>query len=387
MIIKRAGRSRSDNAEMARHSIRWARTALTAAAAFLVCACASWPPTPSSRRDVPLTFATALAKGLPSSVGVYGVSPHSSSDDAPADVDVSGTALAHDAPAWLNAVTPARIGAGFFLSSDGLVVTAAHILADAEQIVVSLPDQRVVRATLLGADGETDIALLRVPVTPHAVPPIGSSRGLRAGDWVLAIGEPYGLDRAVVAGIVGGPGRHFPEDAALLYIQSDLPLNPGNSGGPLLDMQGNIVAMNLRTIIGSYGAPGLSLSVPIEIVQQIAAQLAERGRVARLRLGAVFEDVSPLAAFAAGRSHATGALVSDVTKASLAERMGLRTGDIVVGMNGQPIGDSADLVRVLLDWTELEHTRLTIFRGGRYEHLRLTTQAWHPAESVVPGRP
>jgi hypothetical protein len=167
---------------------------------------------------------------------------------------------------------------------------------------------------------------------------------------VLAIGEPYGLDRSVAAGIVGGRSRHFAEDGELLFIQTDLSLNPGNSGGPLLDTEGRIVGMNLRTVVGALGGPGLSLSVPIEVVLQITAEIAAHGSVTRPRLGAGFEDVTPFVAVARGRAYASGALIHDVTPGSVAARLGLREGDIVVGMNGTAIGDSADLARALLRW-------------------------------------
>jgi serine protease Do len=356
---------------MQRHDSTGRRTLIAAGAVFMLGACAACTTWGSGaapgRRDAPVSFAAALARAMPAVVGVYGVG-----DSAAADLAQGPTAdLAPEAPDLLETTLSARIGAGFFIAADGLVVTAAHVVAGAKDVIVGLPDQRIVRASTVGIDAGTDIALLRVPVTLPAPPPLGTSVVLRAGDWVLAVGEPYGMDRSVVAGIVGGRGRHFAEDAELLYIQSDLALNPGNSGGPLLDMQGSIVAMNLRTVVGAIGSPGLSLSVPIEVVQQIVAELADHGRRRRPRLGAVFEDVQPVAAFAAGRATASGALLSSVTPGSLAQRLGLRAGDIVVAMNGSAIGDSADLVRVLLAWTDVEHTRVTVFRGGRYVHLRL----------------
>ena len=178
----------------------------------------------------------------------------------------------------------------------------------------------------------------------------------------------------MVAGIVGGRSRHFAEDGALLFIQSDLSLNPGNSGGPLLDVRGQIVGMNLRTVVGALGGPGLSLSVPIEVVRQIAAEIEGGGSVARPRLGAGFEDVTPFVALARGRPYANGALINEVAPGSLAARMDLREGDIVVGMNGWPIGDSADFARGLLRWRSVERMRLTVFRDGGYRHLKLSAE-------------
>jgi serine protease Do len=345
------------------------------AAALLLAAlgaCAPWPQPGAAERarmGPPATFAGALARGLPVSVGVYGVR------QPPEAVESDGQPVGHaglergEAPPWTDRGVSARIGSGFFISVDGLIVTAAHVVTDASQVIVKLSDQRVLLAELVGADDDADIALIRVPVTLPSEPAFGTSAEVWPGDWVIAIGEPYGLDRSVVAGIVGGRSRHFAEDAELLFIQSDLSLNPGNSGGPLLDTRGLIVGMNLRTVVGATGGPGLSLSVPIEIVLQIAAEIASPGGVARPRLGAGFEDVTPFLAIVRGRPYASGALINAVEPEGAAAAMGLREGDIVVAMNGRSIGDSADFAEALLLWRSNDRTRLTVFRDGRYEHL------------------
>jgi len=335
-------------------------------------ACTTWPaPAPLRRQEAPSSFATALARGLPSSVGVYGVHPlQAVALEATPVTAVPLAAERGEAPPWTDRDVTARIGAGFFISTDGLAVTAAHVVVDAPQIIVKLSDQRVLLAELVGADRDADIALIRVPVTLPSPPLFGTSLAVWPGDWVLAIGEPYGLDRSVVAGIVGGRSRHFAEDGALLFIQSDLSLSPGNSGGPLLDIRGQIVGMNLRTVVGAVGGPGLSLSVPIEVVLQIASEIATHGAVARPRLGAGFEDVTPFAAVARGRPYANGAMINEVSPGSVAAGLGLHEGDIVVGMNGRPIGDSADFARALLRWRSVAGTRLTVFRDGEYRHLR-----------------
>jgi serine protease Do len=329
---------------------------------------------PATLQAAPASFAAALARGLPVAVGVYSIDakPEELREDVhPSLPKPLRSAAPRELAPWSDDddVRP-RIGAGFFISPDGLIATAAHVVADAGWIIVKLSDERVFRAELVAADEDTDIALVRVPVRLPALP-LGSSASLRPGDWVLAVGEPYGLDRSVVAGIVGGRDRHFAEDAEVLFIQSDLSLNPGNSGGPLLDIRGSVVGMNLRTVIGSFGSPGLSLSMPIEIVQQIAGELASRGRIRRPRLGAGFEDVSPFAALAAGRGVTSGALINSVASAGIAERIGLLRLDIVTGMNGRPIGDSADLARALLDWRSAPGTRITVFRNGHYRQLLL----------------
>ena len=350
------------------------RLAAALALAMALSSCAAWLGNATTSRDprgAPGTFAAAVARGQPFTVGVYGVGTPALASSAtfPPTAALPRSADEGDRPPWSDVDPRTRMGAGFFISRDGFIATAAHVVTDAHRIIVKLADQRVMTAELIAADSDADIAVIRVAASLPAPVPLGNSASLRTGDWVLAVGEPYGLDRSVVAGIVGGRGRHFAEDGELLFIQSDLLLNPGNSGGPLLDMRGNIVGMNLRTIVGPYGTPGLSLSVPIEIVQQIAGELASTGRITRPRLGIAFEDVSPFAALAAGRTHANGALISSVNPDSVASRIGLHTRDIIVGMNGKPIGDSADLARVLLSWRHVGGTKITVFREGRYQEL------------------
>jgi serine protease Do len=366
------------SASLEMQSSRWIyRWFAAMALSVLLGGCASWrssPARPSEWQGVPASFAAALTRGLPVAVGVYGMLP--SSLDAPASgSDDTGSlprgGSSDDRLPWSDRDVRVRIGGGFFISADGLIATAAHVVADVPQILVKLSDRRVLRAEFIAADEDMDIALIRVTATLPAAPPLGIGATMRPGDWVVAVGEPYGLDRSAVAGIVGGRHRHFAEDGELLFVQSDLSLNPGNSGGPLLDMRGDIVGMNLRTVVGPYGSPGLSLSVPIEIVRQIAEELVSKGRVKRLRLGAGFEDVSPFAAVAAGRVYASGALINSVETDGLAARMGVRVRDIVVGINGRAIGDSADMARALLGWRSTDGTTVTVYREGRYQQLGL----------------
>ncbi|MBX3604757.1 MAG: trypsin-like peptidase domain-containing protein [Piscinibacter sp.] len=309
-------------------------------------------------------FAGALARALPYAVGVYG-SAHRRVEDE------SGAGPTADAERGADPQPYARIGAGFMVDAQGLVVTAGHVVTDTDQVVVKLDDQRVLAAQVIGIDADTDIALLRIDYRAPRAPPLGRASTLRPGHWVLAIGEPYGLNRSVSAGVVGGTDRHFVDEPELLYLQTDLALNPGNSGGPLVDAGGNIVGMNVRTVIGAYGAPGVSLSIPIEVVNEVVAELLSSGSVTRPRLGAEFVDLSPTVALMRGRRDTSGALVTAVRPGSLAERLGLQVDDIVVGMQDRPIANSADLARLLLSWRVLAGTRLRVLRDGQPRDLRL----------------
>ncbi|NCT83512.1 MAG: PDZ domain-containing protein [Comamonadaceae bacterium] len=259
-----------------------------------------------------------------------------------------------------------RVGAGFFIDDKGRIATAAHLLGESPQILVALPDKRLIAAEVEGQDETADIALLRVDPPPPMRPVFARPGSLRVGDWVMAIGEPFGLEHSVSAGIVSGKDRHFGDDGELMFIQSDVALNPGNSGGPLLDATGAIAGMNARTIVGPAGTPGASLAIPIDIVLQIVGELRQDSRApARPRLGAQFDDVPPLTAWAAGRRETSGALVLTVPRGSLAERLQLRSGDIVTAMNGRPIGGSADLVNALLAWRMVAGTRIAVVRAGK----------------------
>ena len=300
-------------------------------------------------RPQPASFADAFQRGSAWSVGVYIFVP---GEEEP------------------------RVGAGFLVDDKGGIATAAHLLGEAQQILVSLPDKRLLAAEVQGQDAITDIALLRLPEPlPESlrVRPVFAAPGsLRVGDWVMAVGEPFGLEHSASAGIVSGKDRHFGDDGELMFIQSDVALNPGNSGGPLLDASGAIAGMNARTIVGPAGTPGASLAISIDIVQQIVGELRASGEgTGRPRLGAMFDDVPPLAAWQAGRREATGALILSVPRGSLAEKLQLHAGDVVMGMNGRPIASAADLVTALLAWRAVHGTRFTVLRAGKELALAL----------------
>jgi S1-C subfamily serine protease len=326
----------------------------------LLAACGSAPPP-----AVPgAGFATALARAAPFAVGVYGIARN------PQQVVAAGAPA--EAERGTSVLPYARIGAGFFIDTQGFVVTAAHVVADCDEVVVKLADQRVVTATVVGIDADTDIAVLRIASPGPVAPPLGRSTALRPGHWVLSVGEPYGLNGSVAAGIVGGTDRHFSDDPELLFLQTDLALNPGNSGGPLLDTSGEIVGMNMRTVVSAYGTPGVSLSIPIEIVLGVVAELRSGGSIVRPRLGAEFDDVAAHLALARGRSTTQGSLITVVRRGSLAERLGLKVDDIVVAMNDRPVASSADLARSLLGWRQTRGTRLVVLRGEAVLTLTLS---------------
>lgn len=318
------------------------------------------------------SFAEALRLALPSVVSVYG---EGNEDPEREGIDFEPQAARRaqrpERSPWSSPSSPSTIGAGFFLDAKGTFVTAAHVIDGARRVLIKTPDLQVLVAEVIGKDEDTDIAVLRAPGISSVVPVFGRPAASRPGDWVLAVGEPFGLQRSVVAGIVAGRTRHFAEDPEGFYIQSDMALNPGNSGGPLLNTSGAVIGMNLRTVVGPFGTAGVSLSIPIQTVLQIAQELQRGTSGSRPRLGATFEDVSPSAALAAGRRHATGAQITGLKDAGRGRALGLQLGDIVVGMNGHPIEDSADLARRLLAWRQERGTRMVVWREGAYKALQL----------------
>lgn len=339
--------AKNDSCRMPRPLIPLLLAALLALALPAAPAAAAGTASPAARATAsgPASLASAFRRGSAWAVGIYIFVP---GEEEP------------------------RVGAGFLLDDQGHIATVAHLIEDEQQILVALPDKRLVAGTLVGRDPTADVALLRVSPAPRAQPVFARAGSLQVADWVLAVGEPFGLERSVSVGIVSGKDRHFGDDGELMFIQSDVALNPGNSGGPLLDATGAIVGMSARTIVGPLGSPGASLAIPIEIVRQITGELAAGpDQPQRPRLGALFDDVSPAAAHASGRSDVNGALILSVPRGSLAERLQLRAGDIVTGMNGRPIGSSADLVTALLAWRHEADTRFVVQRGGQALVLRL----------------
>ncbi len=234
-------------------------------------------------------------------------------------------------------------GSGFIISNDGYILTNAHVVDDAQEVDVKLTDKREFRAKVIGADKRSDIALLKIPATGLPVAPIGNPKQLQVGEWVLAIGSPFGFENSVTAGIVSAKDRSLPDDNYVPFIQTDAAVNPGNSGGPLFNMKGEVVGINSQIFSRSGGYMGVSFAIPIDVAMQVANQLKQYGKVYRGKLGVVIQDVSAHAATAFGLSRATGALVAQVDPDGPAARAGIKPGDVILKFNGQPIEHSIDL--------------------------------------------
>ena len=238
------------------------------------------------------------------------------------------------------------LGSGFVIDAAGYVITNAHLVGDGRDIVVRLADRREFEAAVVGVDPQSDIALLRIEASGLQAVKIGDPAKLRPGEWVAAIGSPFGLERSITAGIVSAVGRTLPEESFVPFIQTDVAVNPGNSGGPLFNLRGEVVGVNSVIYSDTGGYQGLSFAIPIDVVMEVVAQLLAHGKVTRGRIGVRLQAVTTELAKAFKLPRASGALVVDVFGGSAAERAAILPGDVVVSFGGKPVETDADLVRL-----------------------------------------
>lgn len=235
------------------------------------------------------------------------------------------------------------LGSGFIISSDGYVITNHHVVKDSDEVIVRLNDRREFVAELIGTDERSDIAVLKIDATDLPTLKLGDSTNLRVGQWVLAIGSPFGFDHSVTAGIISAIGRSLPNENYVPFIQTDVAINPGNSGGPLFNLDGEVIGVNSQIYSRTGGFMGLSFAVPVDVVESVYKQLRESGRVARGWLGVLIQDVTRELAESFDMDHPHGALIAKVLPDGPAEEAGLEVGDIVVKFNGNKVSFSSDL--------------------------------------------
>lgn len=234
-------------------------------------------------------------------------------------------------------------GSGFIVSEDGYIVTNAHVVSNASEITVALPDRRQYRAALIGADPRTDVALLKVDATGLPTLELGDSSDLNVGQWVLAIGTPFGFDYTATQGIVSALSRSLPDENYVPFIQTDVAVNPGNSGGPLFNTEGEVIGVNSQIFSRSGGYMGLSFAIPSSVVETVVSQLKDNGYVSRGWLGVLIQNIDLDLAESFGMDRPEGALISKVTADSPAAKAGLKTGDVILSFNGSKIGQSSHL--------------------------------------------
>ena len=267
------------------------------------------------------------------------------------------------------------LGSGFIISSDGYVLTNNHVVADADEIIVRLSDRSELQAKLVGTDPRTDVALLKVEGKNLPIVKLGDSEKLKVGEWVLAIGSPFGFDHSVTKGIVSAKGRTLPNDTYVPFIQTDVAINPGNSGGPLFNMKGEVVGINSQIFTRSGGFMGLSFAIPIDVALDVSNQLKKDGKVSRGWLGVVIQEVNKDLAESFGLDKPAGALVAQVLEDGPAAKGGLQVGDVILSMNGQPIVMSADLPHLVGSLKDGAKAKLEIIRNGKRQNLDITVGA------------
>ncbi len=262
------------------------------------------------------------------------------------------------------------LGSGFIISKDGYIVTNYHVIAEADEIIVKLNDRRELSAKLIGSDKRSDVALLKVEADDLPVLETGSSADLKVGEWVVAIGSPFGFDHSVTAGIVSAKGRSLPSENYVPFIQTDVAINPGNSGGPLFNLKGQVVGINSQIFSRTGGFMGVSFAIPVDVAKHVVEQLKTKGKVSRGWLGVYIQEVTRDLALSFGLESPKGALIVDVIKDGPAKDV-LKQGDIVLEFNGKEI-KNASALPVIVGSTSIENdVKIKIRRGGNTETLTL----------------
>jgi serine protease Do len=276
---------------------------------------------------------------------------------------------------------PLGAGSGFILSIDGYVMTNAHVVEGATDVTVTLTDKREFKAKVVGTDKRTDVAVVKIDATGLPFVKIGNVERLKVGEWVMAIGSPFGLENSVTAGIVSAKARDTGE--YLPFIQTDVAINPGNSGGPLINMRGEVVGINSQIVTRSGGYNGVSLAIPIDEAMSVADQLRTGGRVARGRIGVEAGSVSSDLAESIGLPKAQGALVGRVVPDAPAAKAGIEAGDIILKFDGKLIDKSSDLPRAVGNTKPGSKTTVSLYRRGKTIELPITVAEFEPEDTVV----
>ena len=274
-------------------------------------------------------------------------------------------------------------GSGFIISPDGVILTNAHVVRDAKEVTVKLTDRREFRARVLGSDPKTDVAVLKIDAKNLTVVPVGRSSDLKVGEWVLAIGSPFGLESSVTAGVVSAKGRSLGDESQVPFIQTDVAVNPGNSGGPLFNTRGEVVGINSQIYSQTGGYMGLSFAIPIDVAFRIKDQIVATGKVQHAKLGVTVQEVNQGFADSFKLESPEGALVANVEKGGAADKAGIRSGDVIRKVNGQPIVQSGDLPAMISLAKPGDIASMEVWREGKVVRIdaRLVSVDNKPAAS------
>jgi serine protease Do len=277
---------------------------------------------------------------------------------------------------------PRGVGSGFILTTDGFVMTNAHVVEGAEEVLVTLPDRREFKAKIVGFDKRTDVAVVKIEGTGLPAVRVGDINRLKVGEWVMAIGSPFGLENTVTAGIVSAKGRETGD--YLPFIQTDVAINPGNSGGPLINMRGEVIGINSQIYSRSGGFMGISFAIPIDEAIRVSEQLRVSGRVSRGRIGVQIDQVTRDVAESIGLGKPQGALVRSVESGSPADKAGVEAGDIITKVDGKVVDRATDLMRMVGNTKPGTRSTVTVFRRGGTKDLPVTIAEFEPEKPVRP---
>jgi serine protease Do len=277
---------------------------------------------------------------------------------------------------------PRSMGSGFIISKDGYILTNAHVVESVEEITVKLNDKREFDAKVIGADRKTDIALIKIEAGNLPIVAQGDPEKLKVGEWVLAIGSPFGFEHSVTAGIVSAKGRSLAQENFVPFIQTDVAINPGNSGGPLFNMAGEVVGINSQIYSRTGGFMGLSFAIPIDVAKEIADQLKVSGKITRGRIGVMIQELTKELAESFGLSDASGALVVSIQKDSPAEKAGIEVSDVILQFDGKDVDSSADLPRIVGNTKPKSKVSMQVWRDGKIKKISITVGEI-PSEEIV----
>ncbi|GJM05754.1 MAG: serine protease MucD [marine bacterium B5-7] len=275
------------------------------------------------------------------------------------------------------------LGSGFIISQDGYVITNHHVVKDAEEIIVRLNDRREFVAELIGSDERSDIAVLKIEATSLPTLKLGNSSNLNVGEWVLAIGSPFGFDASVTAGIISAIGRSLPNENYVPFIQTDVAINPGNSGGPLFNLDGEVIGVNSQIYSRTGGFMGLSFAVPVNVVENVYKQLKNKGRVSRGWLGVLIQDVTRELAESFEMDHPHGALIAKVLPDGPAEKAGIEVGDIVVKFNGEKVSFSSDLPPLVGSTLVDTTVSVEIIRRSKHKTIQIKISELPTEDNII----
>lgn len=275
-------------------------------------------------------------------------------------------------------------GSGFIITADGYILTNAHVVNAADEIIVSLVDKREFRARVIGVDKRTDVALIKIEANNLPRVAIGDPARLRVGDWVVAIGSPFGFEHSVTAGIVSAKGRALPDESLVSFIQTDVAINPGNSGGPLFNLKGEVVGINSQIYSETGGFMGLSFAIPIDMAMDVQNQIRTAGHVTRGRIGVLVQEVTRDVADSFALKNAEGALVSELEPNGPAAKAGIQVGDIILRFDARPVAASTDLPRIVGSSKPGKRVNMQLWRSGGIKDVALTVAEFPEEREAAP---